>query len=214
MLYKEGLYMKKIFSIAAITILSIIAISVISLAFIKTGYNQLTVSNTIEVYYGSSHNTFYADSSNENSLKVYNKLKELYLKGTEESILSSLFQGAYSESGKASVEKSGWTFTTSSSSSAVYLKFTFGEQNLQTIKINDKTYEDENLSTSDKTIKYDAVWVEIVNSGSLTKITAYFRNTTNNNTSNYSDYRIKFLARHAELHSYIVELTEDGYLFS
>lgn len=206
--------MKKIFSIAAITMLSIIAISVISLAFIKTNYNQLTVGDTIEVYYGSAHNTFYSNSENESNQKTYKKLKDLFLKGTDESILSSLFQGAYSESGNATIEKSGWTFTTSSSSSAVYLKFTYTEEDLQTIKLNGKVYEDENLTITDKTIKYDAVWVEIINSGSLTKITAYFRNATSNNSSNYSDYRIKFLARHAELYSYIVELSEEGNLFS
>ena len=199
--------MKKLLAIIAITIIGVLAVSVVTLAFVKTDYNQAKISSEIEVYYGQETGIF-KDDDNEEYADIYEKLKQLYVKGTKETVLSSLFQGAYSQDAKPEIKKSGWTFA--KTDGKVYLKFIFNTE--QVLSFNGKVYIDEAKTSTDKTIKYDAIWVEIINSNSLVKVNAYFRNTDSSGSTK-SSYRIMFLTAHMDLYNYIVELSENDYLF-
>jgi hypothetical protein len=199
-------FMKKLLLMIALTLCAIIGISVITLAFVKTDYNQISVSNidSIEVFHEGKKNEFYANG--ETSKDIYNTLRNKYINGSKEVILSSLFQGAYSSDAKAEIVKASTSFSTESAKSYLIFEYTVP----QTVKLNDKVYEDETKITEDKTVKYQAVTIEIINSKTLTEITAKFRDIDNINTSTY---QVKFIAKHADLYNYITELKEDSLLF-
>ena len=199
--------MKKLLTIIALSLVGLLGATVITLAFVKTDYDQLNTSGVeaITVLHSSKENTFYSDTNEE----VFNKLLAEYEKGTRESVLSSLFQGAYSADAKPEVLKLGWILN----NSATYLKLSYEAGSYPTITLNGKEYTDENLTTTNKTVEYKAVYLEVENTTTLTKITAYFVETLNNTSNNSGNYKIQFVTRQSSLHSYIVSLYENDMLF-
>lgn len=199
--------MRKLLTIIALTIVLILSATTITLALVKSNFNQVSLNNIqfIDVYYGSKHGNF--ANTGETEKKVFEEILNNYKKGTKESILSSLFQGAYSEDAKAEIINSSWTF--SPNSEKTYIVFTYKNGNLPKITLNGKEYEHE---TKGK-IEYKAVYIEVEKSEYLVKINAYFieAESADNKTSNF---RVQFVAHHDALYNYIVSLNEDSLLFS
>lgn len=199
--------MKKVLTIVALALVGLIGASVITLAFVKTDYSQLTTSNItdIVVYYGTEEAAF--SEANEE----FDVLLEKFAASEKETILSSLFQGAYSNEADATVEKLSWTF--SKSSDTTYLRFVYdANETYPVIQLNGENYIDETLTTDDQTVEYSSVYVEVENNSTLTTITAYFIQTLDNESSTSSNYRISYVAQQSDLYDYIVSLSEDGLL--
>lgn len=198
--------MKKILTIIALSLVGIIGAGVITLAFVKTNYGQLSTSNIEEivVYYGTENNTFTEED------EIYNTLLEKFDASNKETILSSLFQGAYSKDAKPAVEKLSWTFSTSTDT--MYLKFNFNSDNYPMIKVDGENYIDDTLTTDDQTVEYKSVYITVENTSTLTTVTAYFVQAENNDTTTSSNYRITYVAHQEALYDYITELSNDSYL--
>lgn len=199
--------MKKLLTIIALSLVAVIGATIITLAFVKTNYGQVPTSNIDEVIvtYNSKSGTF----DEENYEEIYSNLLSKFDAGVKETMLSSLFQGAYSANAKAEITKASWT---ESSVGSTYVKFNYNESNLPTITLNGEEYVDETLTTTDKTVEYSAVYVTVVNSSALTTVTAYFVHTLNNTSTNSGNYKITFVAHLDGLYDYITSLSEDGYL--
>ena len=91
-----------ILTIVACVIVGLIAASAITLALVKSNFNQVIDTDKISgitVYMDSKDNYYDAETGAD----VFNKIKNLYNQGTKESVLSSMFQGAYSDDAKAEV---------------------------------------------------------------------------------------------------------------
>ncbi len=199
----------KVLTIVAIALVGVIAVTAITLALVKTNFNQVINTskiNGITIYTDSKDNYYSADGDDETK-KVFNDIINLYEKGTRESVISALFQGAFSSKAKAEVVKS--TVSTSElktpAAGTFVLKFNFSEK-LQ-LKVNGEVVEDESKYTTDKSIYYDTVYVNIENNTALTKIKCYIISDT---SINYSYTQVAFVAHHSALYDYINDLDFPG----
>ncbi len=192
----------KVLTIIAIALVGLIAASAVTLAIVKSNFNQVIDTDKvtgITVYTDTQSDYFTKDNNKE----VYNKLVELYNKGTKESVISALFQGAYSENAKAEV------LSTSKSISALQkpdtnnyvLQFYFSED--QTLVVNGETVTDSSIYGTDKSVKYSTVFFEVEENTTLTKVNCYI---VSNTSSNYCYRYVSFVTAHADLHEYISEL--------
>lgn len=198
----------KVLTIVALCLFSAIAITAIVLAVVKRDYNQVINSdvNAIEVKKAGASNVYLKDDAEEENKKVFNDLLNKYYQGTSESILSSLFQGAYSKSADAEVVKTTTTVSSLTASADVfYLRFYFGPE--QTLKINNKVYEDTRLTTMDKTVKFKSVILKVENNTTLNKVTMYVVDASYPSTSYY---QVKYTTHHSALFGYIKDLEYPG----
>ena len=112
----------KVLTIVALCLFSAIAITAIVLAIVKRDYNQVVNSDviSIEVKKAGASNVYLKDDTEEENRTVFNDLLNKYYQETKESILSSLFQGAYSSDAEAEVVKTTTTVSSLSASSEVF----------------------------------------------------------------------------------------------
>lgn len=196
----------KVLTIVAIVLVGLIAVSAITLALVKSNFNQVIDMSKVEgiTIYTDSKDNYYSEDTNK---EVFEQLKKLYNKGTEESIISALFQGAYSKRAKAEVITSTVsTDTLKTPASGTYvLKFNLKET--QQLKVNGKVVEDSSKSGPDKSIYYNTVYVNIEDNTALTKIRCYIISET---SINYSYRQVDFVAHHSELFDYISDLDFPG----
>lgn len=196
----------KVLTIVAIVLVGLIAVSAITLALVKSNFNQVIDMSKVEgiTIYTDSKDNYYSEDTNK---EVFEQLKKLYNKGTEESIISALFQGAYSKRAKAEVITSTVsTDTLKTPASGTYvLKFNLKET--QQLKVNGKVVEDSSKYGSDKSIYYNTVYVNIEDNTALTKIRCYIISET---SINYSYRQVDFVAHHSELFDYISDLDFPG----
>ena len=198
----------KVLTIVALCLFSAIAITAIVLAIVKRDYNKVVNSDviSIEVKKAGASNVYLKDDTEEENRTVFNDLLNKYYQGTKESILSSLFQGAYSSDAEAEVVKTTTTVSSLSASSEVfYLRFYFGPE--QTLKINNKVYEDTRLTTLDKTVKFKSVILKVENNTTLNKVTMYIVDSSYPSTSYY---QVKYTTHHSALFDYIEDLEYPG----
>lgn len=127
--------------------------------------------------------------------KVYRNIEEKYNTTTKESVLTCIFGGAYGFEEK--VEDKTTTLT-NIKASGIVLEYTFAEE--QTITLDGEVQKDKDGNT----IKYNKVFIEVKNTADLTETYAYLYNTRNDD----SLIRVTFLAKQAELYSYIDSLKE------
>ena len=196
--------MKKILTIVALSLCGVIATVVLIMGIVKTDFNQLITNDAtyINVYMNGNSNSYNNDSDE------FDELYKLYYKGTKEVVLSSLFQGAYSSDANAEINKSTTTLSSlTSSTSKTYLKFHYADA--KQVILNGEVYEDDTLTTTDKTVYYTDVLVEIAYSSVLTKVTAYIQNIDSYTSSTY---QVSFVTNHVELYDYITELNNEGEL--
>lgn len=196
----------KVLTIVAIVLVGLIAVSAITLALVKSNFNQVIDMSKVEgiTIYTDSKDNYYSEDTNK---EVFEQLKKLYNKGTEESVISALFQGAYSKRAKAEVITSTVsTDTLKTPASGTYvLKFNLKET--QQLKVNGKVVEDSSKYGSDKSIYYNTVYVNIEDNTALTKIRCYIISET---SINYSYTQVDFVAHHSELFDYISDLDFPG----
>lgn len=195
-----------ILTIIACTLVGLIAVSAITLALVKSNFNQVIDTDKISgitVYLDSKDNYYSADTSAD----VFNEIKKLYDKGTKESVLSSLFQGAYSDDAKAEVITSTTSTSTlkTPATGTIVLKINFSE----TLKlvVNGETQEDASIYGDDKAIYFNTVYFNVENNNTLTKVRCYIVSNTN---QNYSYRQVLFATHHTELYNYLNDLDFPG----
>lgn len=198
----------KILTIVALCLFSAIAITAIVLAIVKRDYNQIVNSDviSIEVKKSGASNLYSVNDAEDANRHVFDDLLKNYYKGTTESVISSLFQGAYSSSANAEVVKTTTTISSlAASSDTFYLRLYFRPE--QTLKINDKVYEDSKLTTQDKTVKFNSVILKVEKNTTLNKTTMYIIDKSYPSTSYY---QVKYTTHFSELFNYVEKLEYPG----
>ena len=195
-----------ILTIVACVIVGLIAASAITLALVKSNFNQVIDTDKISgitVYMDSKDNYYDAETGAD----VFNKIKDLYNKGTKESVLSSMFQGAYSDDAKAEVIPSTTSTSTLKTPAAdtIVLKINFKET--MKLVVNGEVQEDSSIYGADKAIYFNTVYFNVENNETLTKVRCYIVSSTN---QNYSYRQVMFATHHSELYNYLKDLDFPG----
>ena len=196
----------KVLTIVAIVLVGLIAVSAITLALVKSNFNQVIDMSKVEgiTVYTDSKDNYYSEDTNK---EVFEQLKKLYNKGTEESVISALFQGAYSKRAKAEVITSTVRVDTLKNPASGTYVLKFSLKDTQQLKVNGEVVEDSSKYGSDKSIYYNTVYVNIEDNTALTKIRCYIISET---SINYSYTQVDFVAHHSELFDYISDLDFPG----
>ena len=196
----------KVLTIVAIVLVGLIAVSAITLALVKSNFNQVIDMSKVEgiTVYTDSKDNYYSEDTNK---EVFEQLKKLYNKGTEESVISALFQGAYSKRAKAEVITSTVSVDTLKTPASGTYVLKFNLKDTQQLKVNGEVVEDSSKYGSDKSIYYNTVYVNIEDNTALTKIRCYIISET---SINYSYTQVDFVAHHSELFDYISDLDFPG----
>ncbi len=196
----------KVLTIVAIVLVGLIAVSAITLALVKSNFNQVIDMSKVEgiTVYTDSKDNYYSEDTNK---EVFEQLKKLYNKGTEESVISALFQGAYSKRAKAEVITSTVSVDTLKNPASGTYVLKFSLKDTQQLKVNGEVVEDSSKYGSDKSIYYNTVYVNIEDNTALTKIRCYIISET---SINYSYTQVDFVAHHSELFDYISDLDFPG----
>ena len=195
-----------ILTIVACVIVGLIAASAITLALVKSNFNQVIDTDKISgitVYMDSKDNYYDAETGAD----VFNKIKNLYNQGTKESVLSSMFQGAYSDDAKAEVIPSTTSTSTLKTPAAdtIVLKINFKET--MKLVVNGEVQEDSSIYGADKAIYFNTVYFNVENNETLTKVRCYIVSSTN---QNYSYRQVMFVTHHSELYNYLKDLDFPG----
>ena len=195
-----------ILTIVACVIVGLIAASAITLALVKSNFNQVIDTDKISgitVYMDSKDNYYDAETGAD----VFNKIKNLYNQGTKESVLSSMFQGAYSDDAKAEVIPSTTSTSTLKTPAAdtIVLKINFKET--MKLVVNGEVQEDSSIYGADKAIYFNTVYFNVENNETLTKVRCYIVSSTN---QNYSYRQVMFATHHSELYNYLKDLDFPG----
>ncbi|MBR2467877.1 MAG: hypothetical protein IKB42_02420 [Clostridia bacterium] len=196
----------KVLTIVAVALVALIAATAITLSIVKTDFNQVIDTekvDSITVYLQDKDNCYTA----ENGADEFNKMKELYNVGTKETILSTLFQGAFSEEAKAEVIPTSQSISSlkTPAEGTVVLKITFSEQ--QKLVVNDETITDSSIYGTDKSVYYDTVYLNVEDHDTLTKVRCYI---VSSSASTYCYRYVSFSAHHSELYDYVSGLDFPG----
>lgn len=199
--------LSKVLAIVAASLVVIVAILAIVLSFVQTNFNQVINTNKLDgvtVYLGNNYNYYSSNSQSEEDKEVFNKFKELYNVGTKESVLSALFQGAYSKEAEAQVLKNTVSETTikTSEENIIKVKLHFSEN--MDLVVNGEEVKDK---TTNQTIYYDTVYLNVENNSTLTKVTCYVMSTAN---ESWSYVQTSYVTHHSELYNYLNSLEFPG----
>ena len=196
----------KVLTIVAVALVALIAATAITLSIVKTDFNQVIDTekvDSITVYLQDKDNCYTA----ENGADEFNKMKELYNVGTKETILSTLFQGAFSEEAKAEVIPTSQSISSlkTPAEGTVVLKITFSEQ--QKLVVNNETITGSSIYGTDKSVYYDTVYLNVEDHDTLTKVRCYI---VSSSASTYCYRYVSFSAHHSELYDYVSGLDFPG----
>ncbi len=186
--------MKKIITIVALSIIGVLIATTITLGFVNSNFKQINVDDAISVtvYKDNSTNVYYKTDGGE-----YNDLTDLYNKQSVQSVLVSLFTGAYSVD--ASVENESLTIS-NKVSSGYWLVYRFDDA--QVLSIDGKEYEDKTQTSTQVTFTKFALEVTETNGMELVTIYIYsisYPTQTSHTVSVYADT--------SEIYNYINDLT-------
>ena len=191
---------KKIISIVVVALVLAVTIATIVLALVPTKlYNPITKDKlqSVTIYRDELSNVYlYNFEGQESKTAVCNELIGLHEKSLQDNTLSSLFQRATSY--KASVNKESIANTLESKidvAGVLALIFTFSED--QELVFNGEVYKDTTLVSSTP-VKYRKLMMIINNTESYEETVVYLTDS-----SNRSNYNIKFLAHQSELYDHI-----------
>lgn len=195
--------LKKGLTIGALVLICLLVVTTIVLACVRTNFNQFNMDKI-------THVTLYKDAK-ENTYatgeKVFTNTIDKFKKGTNENVLSALFQSGYSKEGKAKITTETKTFSSLiSTADTTYVELHYLEP--QTVTVNGEVYKNKNGNT----VTYTSVLVEITNYSSLNQVVAYFRDSNSSGSNPTSSYQIKVLTHHKDLYNYISSLNDDGEL--
>ena len=200
--------LSKVLTIVAVALVALIAATAITLSIVKTDFNQVIDTekvDSITVYLQDDKDNCYSTEHNPDD---FNKMKELYNVGTKETILSTLFQGAFSEEAKAEclpTSKSVSSLKTPETENTFVLKFTFSEQ--QKLVVNGETITDSSIYGTDKSVYYDTVYLNVEDNDTLTKVRCYI---VSSSASTYCYRYVSFSTHHSELYDYVAGLDFPG----
>lgn len=194
--------MKKTLSYVALGLIFVLAVVIIAFTFIEKNFN-INLENPYSISIrsnGTESESYFSDSSVSENKEVYNKLLNEYNNSYKQKIMSSLFQGILASN--ARIERVNSSMSTIDS--GTYLHFVYND--VQTLKLNGKvyTYHYANSTATDTNIQYKDVYVQVLDSNSMSQINVYVSKV---GTSNLT-YKYVVYANQGSLYNYITELTK------
>lgn len=194
--------MKKVLSYIALGLIFVLAATIIAFTFVEKNFN-INVSNPYSINVitnGTAGESYFSDSEVTENKEIYNKILGKYNDSYKQKVMSSLFQGLLTTN--ARIERVNSSMSTLNS--GTYLHFVYNDE--QTLKLNGKvyTYYYANSSAKDTDIKYNDLYVQVLNSNAMSQINVYVSKV---GTSNLT-YKYVVYANQSDLYNYITSLTK------
>lgn len=189
---------KKIVSIAICAVMFAIALAVVISAIVPKNFSfNFDQPQSITVYKSGAQNgaTYNKNDTNEQNAKIYNQILKLYNSSFKVGSLSAFFQGkAFSSVSTVDQYKNLYSII-SGSGDSTYIELTFSQD-------QDVIARGVTLASNETT--YRSVVIEITNSSTLTQVSAYLVNPTNQAKGSYPSY-VKYTsyANFADLYDYL-----------
>lgn len=187
--------MKKILTIVALCVIGVLVVTTMALGFINTDFAQVTINDAISVTVhkgGTKTQIYYKDTDAEE----YNKFVSMFNTQSEQSVLKSLFTGAYSVEPEVVNETIGMT---SKLTSGYWLVYRF--ETAQTLKIDGKEYEDK--SSADTKVTYKKLALSVTETEGMELVTMYIFSDVDSANSSHT---VRVYANLAETYNYINNL--------
>lgn len=186
--------MKKILTIVALSLVGLLVVTTIVLGFIPSNFAQVSVTEAVSLTYhnGSAHQIYYKGEDEE-----FDDLVELFEEQSKQSVLKSLFTGAYSNDADVVNET---TSMTSKLTSGQWLVYRF--DNAQTLYIDGEKYEDDTLG-EENTVEYKKLALSVTETDGLQLVTMYIFDSKD---ATVSTHTVKVYADLTATISYINEL--------
>ena len=192
--------LKKILSIAIITIVLALTITTIVLAVVpKKLYDPLNQDFITMSVWRDGVTNMYAkgDMGSEEQNNVINDILELHDKSLKDNVLSSIFQGTGKYNVK--VERYGNNDVSKTAKADGVLSLVFSYKTEQKLTINGEEYYDANATV--KTVSYSRAVMVLNKSQSFEESTSYLCDA-----DYVSNCQLKFIAHQSEIWDYIVKL--------
>lgn len=194
---------KKILSIVIITLILALTVTTIVLAIVpKRLYNPVTNGYmSVAVYRNKKDRMYFAtDDANAEDEAFNTKLSKLLSDSVKDNVLSSIFQGTGKFKSEVTSRDEGDVMTNVAKvSDGMCLVFMYDEE--QTLMFNGKVYKNPQATDKDKTVTYTQIFMPIANDQDFQERTVYLADS-----SNQSDYQIKFLAHQSDIYDLINNL--------
>lgn len=192
----KNINLNKILSIVIVALIAIFAIGTLVLAVTPKNFNiGLNDPTSIKIHTSNqsiNDSKWYKDAEDG----VYNKIMELYNNSFKTTLLNAMFKGVLVES--ASIKEGGYQYFNKLDN---YIEFQYTD--LQTIKINGKTYNPSNSAINKN---YVSVIIEVKDTNSLSQVNAYIRHGGENTNYSYSRINFTSYANQSALYDYITSL--------
>lgn len=189
--------MKKVLTIVALSLVGLIVITTIVLGFINVSFEQVTINEaySLTVYKNGDDQTYL---KTDTDTTVFNDLNNLFNKQSEQSILKSLFTGAFSV--EAEVINEATTLSQNQKlNNGYWLVYKFDQE--QTLKIDGEEYKD--ITQKEQTVTYKKLAVSVVKTEDMELVTMYIFSTTASTTATHT---IRVYANLASTYEYISNL--------
>lgn len=192
---KQSKNVSKIISIILITLMSVIAVVTITFSVVPKNFDiGLERPDYIKLH---TSNQAYDQARYASDSEIYNDIMELYEKGFKTTLLDAMFKGKLT---KGVTIEEGYKYF--SSLSGTFVEFQYNVENVQTVKLNGKTYTPTNGINN----QYISVLVEVNGNDGLNSITAYVRYGGTSTSTEYARIRFESYANQSALYSYINNL--------
>ncbi len=193
--------MKKTVSIIIITLVGLLVATTIVLACIPFKQYNIVKNdpNYVVVYKNSSANSNLYESNTDE----YKSIMDLYEKSLKQNILSTMFQGALGKKAELTkVDNLNISGVLDAENAGYFVEFAFDDEDKTLVwEGKDYTYK---KNGRDELAKYDSIYLQVENTESFSKTTAYIVND-----GKYA-FKITSFARQAELNDYINKLEWPG----
>ena len=204
--------LKKVLSIAIISIILAIVVATCVLAFVqKTLYNPATdLSDSMDNYYlltiyKDGYTSVYHnrdENEDEGKKQTIADIAKLTKESTKASILSLMFQGTGSFEPEITTTNAGDVKESiAKASGQVCLVYDFTDEE-QTLMWNGEAYKNDQANDPDKPVKFSKIFIPVSNTSEFDVVTAYLTGIDNK-----SSYQVKFLAHQSELYQYLTNIT-------
>lgn len=199
---------KKVTSIVVVALVCALVLVTIVLALVPKRLENVINKGYIgiTVYNGDEDNTFwYTDPTSGSGLtstdietnKIFKKVESLHEDSLKDSLLSAIFQGVGSFDIRVEATYYSNALTQAQEESDKVLKFTYSEDDKQTLKIGGKDYK-YNKSLSGEYVTFVGIIMPVGNKDSFEERTLYLISE-----GTKSSYQVKYLAHHGDLADYI-----------
>lgn len=170
--------MKKILTIVALSLVGLLVVTTIVLGFIPSNFAQVSINEAVSVTYhnGSASQIYYKNTDAD----TFNDLVELFDEQSKQSVLKSLFTGAYSNDPEVINET---TSMSTKLTNGKWLVYRF--DNAQTLYINGKEYEDKTQSTT-TTVTFKKLALSVTETDGMELVTMYIFDTETTSTATHT----------------------------